>query len=157
LNLRIAALFFVLALTWAGCRPSNCPPQCAGADLRGVDLRRFDLAGADLRGANLAGADLSGPFQKGLDLSGADLTGANLTGANLSGVNLSQAVLHEAGQFVAQRIHAIFQRIAPIQYKYPGPLKRKKYFGEIVPQLPVSMGDQEHVSASIDSRPFFRI
>jgi hypothetical protein len=45
----------------------------------------------------------------------------------------------------------------PLQYKSPGPLKRKKFVGESVPQLPVSMRDQEHVSASIDSRPFLMI
>jgi hypothetical protein len=41
-----------------------------------------------------------------------------------------------------------------IQYKYPGPLKRKGYVGESVPQLTVSMGDQERVSASIGLKAF---
>ena len=48
-------------------------------------------------------------------------------------------------------------RAHPIQYKPSGPVKRKRYIGESVPQLSVSMRAQERVSASIDSSPFFRI
>ena len=41
-----------------------------------------------------------------------------------------------------------------IQYKYPGPLKRKGYVGDSVSQLTVSMGDQECVLGSIADKTF---